>query len=134
VPPRCEALTGFQANDGLWEQLGIPVGLAFLYRNSEVNGVLAVYPSPAGPLEASLPDDAWAAVIADNPGLGTMADDVEALLVNRSRRDAQLYRLSIDRCYELIGLVRTHWAGFTGGPNLWDELDRFFARLRSADS
>ena len=31
----------------------------------------------------------------------------------------------IDVCYALVGLIRTHWRGFTGGAEVWRELDRF---------
>ena len=40
------------------------------------------------------------------------------------------YRVGIDRCYELVGLVRTHWRGFSGGQAVWDEIGRFFAGLK----
>ena len=32
----------------------------------------------------------------------------------------------IDVCYALVGLIRTHWRGFTGGADVWRELDTFF--------
>jgi hypothetical protein len=36
----------------------------------------------------------------------------------------------IDRCYELVGVIRTRWKGFGGGPDAWTEIDRFFDDLR----
>ena len=29
-------------------------------------------------------------------------------------------------CFALVGLVRTHWRGITGGAEVWRELDTFF--------
>ena len=35
----------------------------------------------------------------------------------------------IDVCYALVGLIRTRWRGFTGGAEVWRELDKFFEGL-----
>jgi hypothetical protein len=35
----------------------------------------------------------------------------------------------IDDCFQLVGLIRTHWKGLTGGKEVWQELSAFFARL-----
>ena len=37
--------------------------------------------------------------------------------------------VSIDLCYELTGLLRTHWRGFGGGDEAWRALDAFFAEI-----
>ena len=37
--------------------------------------------------------------------------------------------MGIDVCYELVGLIRMHWRGFTGGAEVWRELDKFFDGL-----
>jgi hypothetical protein len=29
----------------------------------------------------------------------------------------------------LIGLIRIHWRGLSGGDQVWAEVDRFFAKL-----
>jgi hypothetical protein len=42
------------------------------------------------------------------------------------------YLLPIDRCFKLVGLVRTHWRGFSGGSELWQQLERYFAELAEA--
>jgi hypothetical protein len=39
--------------------------------------------------------------------------------------------VGIDVCFELVGLVRTHWRGLTGGADVRRELDAFFTRLDS---
>ena len=39
--------------------------------------------------------------------------------------------MPIDQCFRLVGLIRMHWKGFTGGAAVWEEIDRFFADLAS---
>jgi hypothetical protein len=56
-------------------------------------------------------------------------DDVQALLVNRVRGAQQQWIVPIDECYALVGLIRTRWRGFTGGAEVWEELQRFWDRL-----
>jgi hypothetical protein len=38
--------------------------------------------------------------------------------------------VSIDHCYKLVGLLRTHWRGLSGGPEAWQMIERFFAELK----
>jgi hypothetical protein len=59
-----------------------------------------------------------------------MERDVEALLVNRVRGAREHFLVPIDECYRLIGLIRTHWRGLSGGREVWEELARFFEQLR----
>jgi hypothetical protein len=62
--------------------------------------------------------------------LAELEPDVEALLVNRLKGRREHWILPVDRCYELVGLVRTHWSGFAGGDEMWRALDEFFDRVR----
>ena len=73
--------------------------------------------------------DAWQALADDNPVLRELEPDVEALLVNRVGESRDYYRVGIDECYQLVGLIRTHWRGLSGGTAVWDEIGRFFAGL-----
>ena len=130
VPSRVEAIPDLRIADAQLSALGVPVGLAFFYRAGATGDVIAVYPSPAGPLESPVEPEVWDAVAADNPVLRELEPDVEALLVNRVKGAQEHYRCSIDRCYHLIGLVRAHWRGFSGGPDMWREVDAYFGRLR----
>jgi hypothetical protein len=96
---------------------------------------MATYPSPAGPTGSTLPLDTWERIVNDNPLLRELEPDVEALLVNRlgpSRgfSDPQYYLLPIDECYKLVWLIRAHWQGFSGGAEVWKNLEFFFADLR----
>jgi hypothetical protein len=98
---------------------------------SATNNPVAFYPSPAGATESLLGLEAWAQLVADNPVLAELEPDVEALLVNRTKGYCEYYRVPIDRCYLLVGLIRTHWRGLSGGSEAWDAIDGFFARLRT---
>jgi hypothetical protein len=129
VPRDIRRLPGLRIDDALWNSFGIPIGLVFFYRSSVTNEVLAVYPSPGGPAEVEVEGDLWSELLALHPAVGALTDDVEGLLVNRIR-GAQLYFLvPIDECYKLNGVIRSHWSGFTGGDQLWDDLSKFFEAL-----
>jgi hypothetical protein len=112
-----------------WNSLSIPISLAFFFFSSAAGRMMAMYPSPAGATESELPLDAWNAIAAREPRVQQLQPDVEALLVNRLRTPAACYIAPIDRCYELTGTIRKHWKGFSGGDELWREVDAYFARL-----
>jgi hypothetical protein len=132
VPDRYLALTDFALFGGQWDELEIPVGLAFFFVNSVQARTVAFYPGPAGATESELPLGAWDRIVDANPALGTLTPDVEALIVrmpDRSRSEVQAHLVPIDRCYELVGLLRTAWRGFDGGQEARAVLDAFFADL-----
>jgi hypothetical protein len=131
VRPRAELLRDVRLDDDRWDALGIPVGLAFFFRSSAAGRVVAFYPSPAGATESLIGLESWASIVSDNPVLGELESDVEGLLVYRVQGVREHYRVSIDHCYRLVGLVRVHWRGFSGGPGAWEEISRFFAALRN---
>jgi hypothetical protein len=123
-------LADFAMTDAEWESLRIPIGLAFFVNRTAEGRVVALYPGPAGPTESLLTLDGWAGVAAHNAALAEMEPDVEALLVNRVGGARDSYVAPIDRCYELCGILRMHWHGFSGGEEVWREIREFFARLR----
>jgi hypothetical protein len=114
-----------------WDELEIPVGLAFFFANSVLGRTVAFYPGPAGATESELPLGAWDRVVAAHPVLRTPAPDVEALIVRMPDRAAAAvtYLVPIDRCYELVGALRRVWRGFDGGQEARAVLDGFFADL-----
>ncbi|MDB5307158.1 MAG: hypothetical protein JWO38_1360 [Gemmataceae bacterium] len=130
VPRRVEDMSCLRLTDLQWEGFGLPIALAFFLHSSPAGRVVAVYPSPAGATESALPLDAWEELVAENPDLGDLEPDVEALLVNRVGEARNYFRVGIDRCYQLAGLLRTHWRGFSGGDALWAEIGRFFDDLK----
>jgi hypothetical protein len=131
LPRRLRMLTDFDVTDAQWDDLMIPVGMAFFFYHSGEGRVMAYYPSPAGPTESLLPLESWAELAQANPILAQMEPDTEALLVNRLKGAREYYLVPLDRSYELVGLIRTHWRGLSGGAAVWQELDQFFSRLRS---
>jgi hypothetical protein len=36
----------------------------------------------------------------------------------------------IDECYKLVGLIRAHWRGLSGGTEVWREIQSFFSALK----
>lgn len=135
VPHDVLYLRDFQLADAQWEGLAIPIEMAFFFNSSPLAKVVALYPSPAGPMESLLPLDTWAEIAAGNPILARMQPDVTALLVNRvcyARRVsvAEYYLVPIDECYKLVGLIRGYWRGLSGGTQVWSEINAFFAALK----
>lgn len=130
VPRNIQFLPDFRLTDVAWQALGLPINLAFFLHNTAAGRVVALYPSPAGATESLPAPDAWQTLMEDNPILRELEADVEALLVNRLGPAPLHYRVGIDECYKLVGLVRTHWRGLSGGSALWEEIERFFAALK----
>ena len=129
VPDRRLRVDDFEMDDLAWEELRLPVELAFFFRGSQAGRVLAYYPSPMGATESLLPLDAWEQLERSNPLLLTLEDDVEALLVNRARGARRHWVVPIDDCFSLVGVIRMHWKGLTGGKDVWEEIGRFCDQL-----
>ena len=129
-------LTRFEITDGQWESLFIPINMAFFFRSSLEGRVIALYPSPAGAVESLLPLEAWNEIAEGSEAVRDLRPDIEALLVNRvgharGMSRAEYFIAPIDECYKLVGLLRTHWKGLSGGTEVWTEIGRFFTQLRS---
>lgn len=129
VPERRLRLEGFELSDAVWEELRVPVDMAFFFHSSTAGRVLAYYPSPMGPTESQLPLDAWQELERESPVLAGLEDDVEALLADRVRGARRYWLVPLDECYRLIGLIRTRWRGLTGGKEVWREIEGFFCAL-----
>jgi hypothetical protein len=134
VPRDVRFLSDFRLTDAQWEDLHLPINLAFFYRSTRAARVVAVYPSPAGGTESLLTLEAWHQLEEENPVLREFEPDVEALLVNRLGPAREHYRAPIDACYRLVGLIRTSWRGLSGGPEVWEEIRRFFADLNQSST
>ena len=131
IPSQVWTIPQGRITDAHWSALGIPINLAFLFRSSPNGQLIAQYPSPGGGIESVPPQDVWPQMLADEPRLEHLENDVQALLVNRLTEPYEYLIAPIDRCFELIGLVRLHWQGFTGGTKLQKEVRTFFDRLRA---
>ena len=131
IPRDARSLPDFQMTDGDWESLALPIDLAFFFYSTPSEKMTAMYPSPAGPTESLLPLTSWEALVRQNPVLQNMEVDVEALLLNRAGAAREYFLAPIDKCYELVGTIRVHWRGLSGGDDVWREIENFFEKLRS---
>jgi hypothetical protein len=129
VGDRRLAIGDFLLDDVMWAELRLPVDMAFFFHSTAAGRVMAYYPSPMGPTESQLELTAWTSLEAANPILRTLEPDVEALLVNRVRGARRYWIVPIDECYALVGLIRGHWRGLTGGSELWEEIRKHFEAL-----
>jgi hypothetical protein len=129
VPDRYLSFPGFTTGPQQWDELQIPVGLAFLFRSSVQGRTVAFYPSPAGATESELPLEAWDRILEANPSLDTLLTDVEALLVRSVDGAVHCNLVPIDTCYELVGRLRLLWRGFDGGQEVHEAMDAFFATV-----
>ncbi len=129
LPERRLRLERFAISDQAWDELRIPVEMAFFFHSSEAGRVLAYYPGPMGATESQLTLVSWRVLEAENPVLAEMQHDVEALLVNRARGARGHWLVPLDDCYRLVGLIRTRWRGLSGGSEVWHEIDGFFEQL-----
>jgi hypothetical protein len=131
VPRDARYLNGFCMSDAQWDALAIPIDIAFFFHDSSAQRIVALYPGPAGGTQSLLDLQAWTELVADNPWLAQLEPDVEALLVNRSEGAREYYRVPIDQCYALTGVIRARWRGISGGRQAWDAIHRFFAALKT---
>lgn len=130
ISSQVRSLPGFKLTEAQWDDLALPIGMAFFFYSGPEERIVAVYPSPAGPTESTLSLEAWEEIKRDNPALEKMEPDVEALLVNRLDRAHEYFVLPIDECYRLVGIIRTNWRGLSGGKEMKRELETFFVELR----
>jgi hypothetical protein len=133
VPDRYLSFPDFELSAEQWDNLQIPVSVAFFFLNSSLGRVAAFYPGPAGATESELPLDTWAEVVAANQQLGVLQPDVEAFLVRAqpNRGGTECYIVPIDACYELVGHLRMLWRGFDGGKEANARMEAFFEDVRA---
>ena len=142
VPDRYLADPDHPLSAAEWDELEIPVGLAFFLRSSRQANVTGFYPSPAGATECRLDLAAWDRLSATHPLLGAAEPDVEAVLITRpGRGDAdaavdggtaiECFVVPIDACYELAGKMRLLWRGFDGGSEARGAIAEFLGNVRA---
>ena len=132
IPRQARALPDFQMTEGEWESLALPIDLAFFFYSTPNQKMMAMYPSPAGPTESLLTLSSWESLVRQNSRLAEMQADVEALLVNRAQGAREYFLAPIDACYELVGTIRVHWRGLSGGDEVWGAITEFFTRLKGS--
>jgi hypothetical protein len=62
--------------------------------------------------------------------LQKLTPDVEALLANRLS-GGEYFLVPIDKCYELVGLIRSYWRGLSGGTEVWKQIGSFYDELKT---
>jgi hypothetical protein len=131
VPKRVRFLPDCEITDTEWDAMMIPIGIAFFVKQSTGAGhrMAAYYPSPAGPVESLLSLEEWHLTDEWHPAFNLLESDTEALLVNRAAHET--FILPIDECYRLVGLMRAHWKGLSGGSEVWREIQSFFQEMKS---
>jgi hypothetical protein len=135
-------------DEAAWDGLRVPVDLVFFLRQTlrdpsspdssppvEVGPLQAFYPGPGGATESELDLRAWSGIATANPVLDQVAPDVEAVLLRRHDGGFSCYLVPVDLCYALVGMVRSHWTGLGGGPDVWAHIGDYFDDLdrRSSD-
>lgn len=134
VPRRIRFLPRFRMTEAQWDGLMVPIEIAFFFKSGIAGKVAAFYPGPAGATESLLSLDAWDDIERENLELREMESEVEALLANRAGASrgvaAEYYIVPIDECYKLVGLIRLHWHGLSGGTDVWREVAKFFSSLK----
>jgi hypothetical protein len=113
-----------------WDELQIPVGLAFFLYSSQREELGGFYPSPAGATESALDLPAWERLAAAHPLLRSAEPDVEAVLITRAESGVDYFIVPIDACYELAGRMRMLWRGFDGGAEARESIEGFLAEVR----
>ena len=116
--------------DELWAAFQLPIGLAFFFRSTGVDAVVALYPSPAGATESELHLESWEKLVGLNPILENLEADAEALVVNRMDDEPQHAIVPIDECYRLVGLIKSTWEGISGGSAIENSVPKFFEYVR----
>lgn len=130
TPDRHRRIEGFRLSEADWAELSIPVDLAFFFYSSAADRVVACYPGPAGVTESALPLTGWDRLVRENPVLQRLEPEVEGLLIDRAEGAREHWIVPLDACYRLAGMIRTRWRGLGGGPELRQEVARYFEELR----
>lgn len=130
IEARAHVMRDFELSDAEWRGFRIPIDLVFVFRSTPAHGPVAIYPGPAGATESRIAADLWSRLVEANPALDDLHPDVEALLINRMNGEREYYLVSIDHCYALVGLIRRHWRGLSGGAEVWEAVRTYFRKLR----
>ena len=122
-----------------WDDLAIPVDLVFLFRQSDAEDA-----DGRAAARRLLPEPGRRDRVRARPrrrGSGsprrtrrsaTWPTTSQAALLRRTGPgEFTCLLVPIDACYELVGLVRKHWTGFSGGAEVWQRIDEFFDRCRT---
>ena len=134
LPRRARALPvlpGLPARPGHWDDLQIPVGLAFFFASSvqRPGRSRSTRGRPAPPS----PSCRWAPGSPSSPTTPSSASSARTSrrccvrgARNRPPARPQAHLVPIDACYELVGRLRQVWRGFDGGQEARARIEAFF--------
>jgi hypothetical protein len=128
LPEAIEAYGEPRLGDADWQVLAVPIRLCCFVRRT-ASEIECIYPSPAGPVRSALGADATSLLVQYYPALPALERDVEAILLCAVGDRHQAFRLPIDECFRLVGLVRRHFRGASGGSSWWSALDAWLTEL-----
>ncbi len=131
IPRAIVPLPDFRLSPAQWDALRVPIQLAYFTRSEGDSQITAHFPGPGGPIRSGVDPRDWLGLEQENPRLGTIAPEVQALLVNRMRHATEAYVVPIDAALRLSGLIRAHWRGLSGGVDVWREILGFFDELKA---
>lgn len=129
IPTSVRAATDLVLDTLRWEEIGLPISLAFFFRNAE-GKLCALYPSPAGAIESSVPLHGDRGYFIGGEALAAIQSETEALLVSRISGEEAALVLPIDECFRLTGIIRAQWRGLSGGTEVWKFIRTFLAEMR----
>jgi hypothetical protein len=130
VERRAVKVNELELDDHTWAELGVTASLAYFTTRHRTGEVVATFPGRAGLIEAFVPLRAWSELERRFPVLTAILPEVEALLVRRTSRHREAFRVSIDHCYELASLLRSSELPLAA-PEL-PSVQAFFAGLERA--
>ncbi len=119
-------------DDHTWADLGVTATLAFFTTRHRTGEVVATFPGRAGLIESFVPLRVWGGLERRHPALKAILPEVEALLVRRTARHRDAFRVSIDHCYELSSLLRSAEAPSSHPDH--PSVQAFFTRLQGTQN
>ena len=131
VPDRYLSFPDVTLDARQYDELEIPVGLAFLFNSSVLNRTVAFYPGPAGATESELPLEAWTRVVEANPSYRCCAPMSKRCCsggLTGAASSPATWSQSM-RVTPWSGQLRRLWRGFDGGTEAHQAMDDFFAEI-----
>ena len=120
-------LTDFRCDEETWAGFQIPIGLAFFMRSTVTDSVVAFYPSPAGATESELALERLGARWSPPTRCSSSWTPTPRRSSSTASTEPPEYAiLPIDRCYELVGLIKSRWEGISGGSAIERAVPEFF--------
>ena len=134
VPDRYLAFTDFALSPEQWDNLQIPVSVAFFFLNSSLGQSGGLLPGAGRRHRVRAPARHLGRGHRGQPPTRERCSPTSRRSWSAARPEqggAECYIVPIDACYELVGHLRTLWRGFDGGKEANAKLDAFFDDVRA---